>query len=104
MITNELADDILTIVKSDKYTINKFYPVVKYRMYTDDLTHWFEDGETVTIEALQEKGVLPKVDNLFLEVHGRGILDRKLFVEAHSYDMKAIKMILLTDGEAVQYK
>lgn len=104
LITNELAYDMLTIVKSDKYTINKFYPVVKYRMYTDDLTHWFEDGETVTIEALQEKGVLPKVDNLFLEVHGRGILDRKLFVEAHSYDMKAIKMILLTDGEAIQYK
>ncbi len=104
VITNELAYDMLAIVKSDTYTINKFYPVIKYRMYTDDLTHWFEDGETVTIAALQEKGVLPKVENLFLEVHGRGVLDRKLFVEAHSYDMKAIKMILLTDGEAVQYK
>ena len=104
VITNELAYDMLTIVKSDEYTINKFYPVIKYRMYTDDLTHWFEDGETVTIAKLQEKGVLPKVENLFLEVHGRGVLDRKLFVEAHSYDMKAVKMIWLTDGEVIQYK
>lgn len=104
VITNDLAYDMLDIVKSDAYTINKFYPVVKYRMYTDDLAHWFNDGDKVTIEALIQKGVLPNVENLFLEVHGRGTLDRKLFVEAHSYDMKAIKMILLTDGEAVQYK
>lgn len=104
VITNELAYDMLDIIKSDKYTINKFYQVNKFRIYTDDLTHWFEDGEVVTIEKLQEKGALPVMDNLFLEVYGRGVLDRKLIVEAHSYDMKAIKMILLSDGEAIQYK
>ena len=104
VITNELAYDMLNIVKSDEYTINKFYPVNKFRIYTDDLTHWFEDGEVVTIAKLQEKGALPVMENLFLEVHGRGVLDRRLYVEAHSYDMEAIKMILLTDGEANQYK
>ena len=104
LIANDLAYDMMDIVKSDTYTINKFYPVVKYRMYTDDLTHWFEDGEVVTIAKLQEKGVLPVVENLFLEVYGRGVLDRKLIVEAHSYDMNAVKMILLADGEVIQYK
>lgn len=104
VITNELAYDMLNIVKSDEYTINKFYPVNKFRIYTDDLIHWFEDGDVVTIAKLQEKGALPVMENLFLEVHGRGVLDRRLFVEAHSYDMEAIKMILLTDGEANQYK
>ena len=103
-IANDLAYDMIDIVKSDKYTINKFYQVNKFRMYTDDLMHWFEDGEIVTIEKLQEKGALPVMDNLFLEIYGRGIIDRKLIVEAHSYDMKAVKMILLADGEVIQYK
>lgn len=103
-IANDLAYDMIDIVKSDKYTINKFYQVNKFRMYTDDLMHWFEDGEVVTIEKLQEKGALPVMDNLFLEIYGRGIIDRKLIVEAHSYDMKAVKMILLADGEVIQYK
>lgn len=103
-IANDLAYDMIDIVKSDKYTINKFYQVNKFRMYTDDLMHWFENGEIVTIEKLQEKGALPVMDNLFLEIYGRGIIDRKLIVEAHSYDMKAVKMILLADGEVIQYK
>lgn len=104
LIANDVAYDILQIVKSDEYTINKFNPVNRFRVFTDDLSKTFDNGEKVTIKALQEKGILPEADNIFLEIKGRGELDKKLVVEAHSFDMVAIKMILLLDGEAVQYK
>lgn len=104
LMTNDVAYDFLEIIKSDDYTINKFNPVNKFRIFTDDLNKTFEAGERVTIAALQEKGILPQVDNIFLEVKGRGVLDRKLIVEAHSFDMVSIKMILLLDGEVIQYK
>lgn len=104
IMTDEESMEFIEIVKNKEYTINKFLPINKYVIFVDDLDMLYESGETVTINDLINKEALPKEENIFLEIRARGTLNRKLTVEAHSFDPNAIKMIILTDGKVIQYK
>lgn len=104
VISDDEAIDYLVVEKNKAHTINKFLPINKYVIFLGDIDDMYADGDTVTVESLIEKGALPEEENIFLEIRGSGTLSHKLHVEAHSFDMTAVKMILLTDGSLLQYK
>ena len=69
----------------------------------DTLSKNFETDDTVTLEALIEKGLVPKKVGS-VKVLARGILDKPLTVEAQDFSIDAVKMIVLTGGKAVKVK
>ncbi|MDE7400881.1 MAG: uL15 family ribosomal protein [Clostridia bacterium] len=67
----------------------------------DTLSKNFEDGETVTLAEIKKRvSGFGKVT--YLKVLARGTLDKKLTVEADSFSLQAVKMIVLTGGKAVK--
>ncbi len=67
----------------------------------DTLSLHFASGDTVTLEALKEKKLVPaKTDYIKVLAHGK--LDKHLTVEAQDYSMDAVKMIILTGGKAIK--
>ncbi len=69
----------------------------------DTLSKAFEPNDYVNLEALKEKKLIgAKVD--YVKVLARGSLDKPLIVEAQDYSLDAIKMIILTGGEARRSK
>lgn len=67
----------------------------------DTLSLYFASGDTVNLEALKEKKLLPpKTD--FVKVLAHGLLDKQLVVEAQDYSADAIKMIILTGGKVIK--
>ena len=67
----------------------------------DTLSKNFEADDTVTLDALIEKGLVPKKVGS-LKVLARGVLDKPLTVEAQDFSLDAVKMIVLTGGKAVK--
>lgn len=68
----------------------------------DTLSKYFADGETVTLEEIKKR--VPDFSGkvTYLKVLARGTLDKKLTVKADSFSLQAIKMIVLTGGNAVR--
>ncbi len=71
-----------------------------YAINIDTLSDNFSDGETVTLTALKEKGLVPKKENA-IKILARGTIDKPLTVIADNYSADAIKMIVLTGGKAI---
>ncbi len=67
----------------------------------DTLSKNFEDGETVTLAEIKKR-VSGFAKVTYLKVLARGTLDKKLTVEADSFSLQAVKMIVLTGGKAVK--
>lgn len=65
----------------------------------DTISANFEDGDEVTLEALKEKNLIAKNVGHY-KVLARGALDKKLSVYANDFSTQAIKMIVLTGGDA----
>ena len=57
----------------------------------------FNDGDTVDIEALWEKKLIP-LNVGYVKVLARGALDKKLNVDLQDYSIQAVKMIALKGG------
>ena len=68
----------------------------------DTLSQYFSDGETVTLDEIKNrvKGFGKKVT--YIKVLARGTLDKALTVEANDFSLQAVKMIILTGGQAVK--
>lgn len=103
-LSDDDALEYLEIIKDKAHTINKFKPINKYVVYLDDIDNLYNNGDNVNIEDLIQKEILPAEENIFLEIRGKGSLTHKLNIEAHSFDLASIKMIILTDGTVKQYK
>ena len=67
----------------------------------DTLSQNFETGDVVTLKALKEKKLVPSVCGS-LKILARGTLDKALTVEANSFSIDAVKMILLTGGRPIK--
>ncbi len=67
----------------------------------DTLSSNFNSGDTVNLDALKEKGLIPKKTD-YIKVLARGTLDKHLTVEANEYSADAIKMIVLTGGKVIR--
>ena len=73
----------------------------RYSVATDSLSAVFSDGDTVDINILKSKELLPE-DTVYVRIVGKGILDKKLTVIADSFDHGAVKMIAMTGGKAIK--
>ncbi|MBE6643750.1 MAG: hypothetical protein E7612_00055 [Ruminococcaceae bacterium] len=67
----------------------------------DTISESFESGETVDLESLKIKGMIPK-KAASVKILARGTLTKPLTVIADDYSMQAVKMILLTGGRAAR--
>lgn len=70
----------------------------------DTLGKYFNDGETVTLEEIKKRVPNFQKSVTCIKVLARGVLDKRLKVVADAYSTEAIKMILLTGGDAVRKK
>jgi len=70
----------------------------------DTLGKCFENGETATLEEMKKR--IPAINRkaTYIKVLARGTLDKKLTVVADSFSIEAVKMILLTGGNAIKKK
>ena len=72
----------------------------KAEINIDTISESFEDGATVTLNSLKEKRLIPRNAGQ-VKILARGVLDKRLCVVAQDFSRAAVKMILLTGGEAI---
>ncbi|MDE6411509.1 MAG: uL15 family ribosomal protein [Clostridia bacterium] len=68
----------------------------------DTLSQCFESGETVTLDEIKKRVKGFHKQTTYLKVLARGKLDKPLTVEADSFSIQAVKMIVLTGGKAIK--
>ncbi len=69
----------------------------------DTISGAFKDGETVTLQELKAKKLLPKNIEI-VKILARGTLDKALTVKANDFSMDAAKMIIMAGGNVVRIK
>ncbi|MEG1805697.1 MAG: uL15 family ribosomal protein, partial [Clostridia bacterium] len=95
LMTDEIAKEF--IEKSDKY---KSLGGKLGEINVETINNSFEDGDTVTIESLHEKGLLPMKFGR-VKILARGELDKKLTIIAEDFSYSAVKMIVFAGGKAI---
>lgn len=97
MITNALARSLVR--KSDIIipTVGKRKRIIN----VDTLSESFNSGETVDVNELKARGLLPS-DTAYIKVLARGRIDKPLRVLANDFSLSAVKMIALSGGEAIR--
>ena len=79
-------------------------PMVRERkkgfINVDTISENFKAGETVTLDNLKEKGLIPR-SAVYVKVLARGRIDKPLCIKAQGFSANAVKMISLTGGTAV---
>ncbi len=65
----------------------------------DTLSQKFNAGDVVNVKSLAQKGIVPK-NTTFVKVLARGYIDKPLIVELQDYSLDAVKMIVITGGQA----
>ncbi len=99
----EIADEAAEKVLEKKGSqINRNGVVKKAIVNVDTLSQNYSAGESVTIESLIEKGIVPSGTN-YVKVLARGLIDKPLHVHADDYSMDAVKMIVATGGVAIKH-
>lgn len=98
-MTNEKAVSLIEEVEVIKQKADK--QGVKGIINIDTLSQNYKSGETVTLDDLKHKKLLPEKIG-YLKVLGRGIINKPLIVEADEFSINAAKMILLTGGRVVR--
>lgn len=88
------AQDLLGVVDDEDYQ-ERF---IKTTLSIDDIVANFNDGDTVDVDAVRQKGLGAPNTN-YLMVTESESLDKKFKVFANEYTPDAIKMITLTGGE-----
>lgn len=81
-----------------KYGFKNLFRVEYVPVNLDRLEGLFEDGETVSLETLSEKGVLSKKGQL-VKILGLGELTKKLTVRAHKFSASAHEAIEKAGGK-----
>lgn len=105
-VTVEEANELMTDEDALKHEETDFNDTEVYtgrkkaEINIDTISRSFEAGDTVTLNSLKEKGLVPKQAGC-VKVLARGTLDKPLTVIAQSYSVAAVKMIVLTGGTAI---
>ena len=97
LITDSLAKSLLKRPREFVVTGGTRRGVIN----VDTLSESFESGDSVDINALKEKNLIP-YDTAYLKVLARGAIDKSLSVRANDFSLAAIKMIALSGGEAIK--
>lgn len=96
-LTDEIAVHFVEV--EDSHSGKRFQS--KAIINIDTLSLHFENGDTVTLDALKEKKLIPpKTDYIKILAHGK--LDKHLTVEVQDYSIDAVKMIILTGGKVIK--
>ena len=92
MIEDEVAASAIIVESNGVKTTGK-----KGIINVDTLSATLESGETVTIERLKEKKLIPASIGQ-VKLLARGKLDKVLHVELQDYSIEAVKMVIATGG------
>lgn len=99
---NMIADEVAsTLVKTSSAESVGARAGKKFAVNIDTLSQNFATGDVVTIDALKQKGIVPKKE-VAIKILARGTLDKVLTVEADAFSLDAIKMIVLVGGTAIR--
>ena len=69
----------------------------------DTLSQNYNDGDTVDLDSLIEKKLVPAKTG-YVKVLARGVLDKRLIVDLDDFSLQAVKMIVLLGGHAKKIK
>ena len=72
----------------------------KYEVNIDAISEAFDADETVSLDSLKQKGLIPKSARA-VKILARGSLNKPLTVIAQDFSTSAVKMITLTGGHAM---
>ena len=97
LITDALARDLIKRAESPIGTSGHEKCVIN----VDTLSEYFYPGERVDINALKKRGLISRT-SFFVKVLARGRIDKPLSVYANEFTPAAVKMIVLSGGEAVR--
>ena len=59
----------------------------------------FNDGDTININILKEKGLIEERYSKYVVTDGKA-LNKRLFIDADGFASNVIKMVAITGGEA----
>ncbi len=107
-VTVEEAEELLSDTQAQKlqeenagYEDTEIYHgEKKAEINIDTISEAFGDGETVTLNSLKEKKLVSRNAGQ-VKILARGSLNKKLRIVAQDFSGAAVKMILLTGGEAI---
>ncbi len=97
VITNEMARKLIKDEREVIYTSGK----VKSIINVDTLSRSFVADDRVDVNILKKKSLVP-YDTNYIKVLARGAIDKPLHVFANEFSLAAVKMILLSGGEAIR--
>lgn len=95
LITDSLAKNLVTDFELSIETEGWKKAIINI----DTISENFEAGDTVDINKMKEKKLIPR-DAGKIKVLARGVIDKPLTVMANSFSLTAVKMIALTGGSA----
>ena len=95
-----MADDVASALVQNSNSVGA-RTGKKYAVNIDTLSQKFEHGDVVTLQALKQKGIVPKKETA-IKILARGTLDKALTIEADAFSLDAIKMIVLVGGTAIR--
>ena len=93
------TDDVAKVAM--KHVVREHSGNKKTYINLDTICENFEDGAVVNLAALKEKKLIP-ADIGRIKILARGRMTKQMTIEADDFSMQAIKMIVLTGGEAVE--
>ena len=103
-VTAEEADELMSDRLAEELKEYEYEYIsdgsAKAEINIDVISAAFDDGDTVTLEALKEKRLVGKKVG-YVKVLARGRLDKSLTVVAQDFSAAAAKMIFLMGGKAV---
>jgi ribosomal protein L18E len=97
VITNALAKKLIKEEREAVYTGDKIKSIVN----VDTLSRSFKADDRVDVNILKKKSLVP-YDTNYIKVLARGAIDKPLHVFANEFSLAAVKMILLSGGEAIR--
>ncbi len=96
-ITNALAKKLIKDEREVIHTSGKAKSIIN----VDTLSRSFAADDRVDVNILKKKSLVP-YDTNYIKVLARGAIDKPLHVFANEFSLAAVKMILLSGGEAIR--
>ena len=97
MITDTMARRMIKNEREVVYTDGRSRSIIN----VDTLSRNFMADDRVDVNILKKKSLVP-YDTNYIKVLARGAIDKPLHVYANEFSLSAVKMILLSGGEAIR--
>ena len=95
MLSDSMAKGMIKDEREKVYTEGKSKSIIN----VDTLSRNFIADDKVDVNILKQKSLVP-YDTAYVKVLARGAIDKPLHVYANDFSLSAVKMILLSGGEA----